>query len=53
MQNRVASLLTGMVLAFGLIVAGQAPATASEPAQLTVIGKIDNSNRSGFDSTLR
>ncbi len=49
MQKRAASLLAGMVLAFGLIVAGQLTAIAAEPAQLTVIGKIENSNRAGFD----
>ena len=49
MQVRAVSLLAAMVFALVVIVAGRNPVMAAEPAQLTVIGKIENSNRSGFD----
>ncbi|MEO9875716.1 MAG: hypothetical protein ABJM26_13835 [Anderseniella sp.] len=49
MQKRVVSLIAGLIFAVGVIVAGQTPATAADPAQLTVIGKIDNSNRPRFE----
>jgi len=49
MQRQVVSLLARMVFALAVIVAGQSPAIAAEPAQLTIIGKIENSNRSDFD----
>lgn len=46
MHKRVVSLLAAMVFALGVIVTGHLSAIAVEPAQLTVIGKIENSNRS-------
>lgn len=49
MQNRLASLLAAMVFGLGVMVAGHLPAIAVEPVQLTVIGKVENSNRSESD----
>lgn len=49
MQKRVVTLIAGLIFAFGVLVSGQTSAAAADPAQLTVIGKIDNSNRSRFE----
>ncbi len=49
MQNRVVSLVTAMLFVLGLAMPGQLSAIAAEPAQLTVIGKIEISNRSGSE----
>ncbi|MEO1159587.1 MAG: hypothetical protein AAFW74_03895 [Pseudomonadota bacterium] len=49
MQKRIMSMIAGLFFAVGALVSGQLPAIAAEPAQLTVIGKIENSNRSRFD----
>jgi hypothetical protein len=49
MQKRVVSLIAGLIIAFGAMVSGQNSANAADPAQLTVIGKIDNLNRSRFE----
>lgn len=49
MQMRAVSLLAGIFVALAVIVAGQIPAVAAEPALLTITGKIDNSNRTRSD----
>jgi len=49
MQKQVVSLLAGMLFVMGLVVTDQLSAIAAEPVQLTVIGKIENSNRSRFE----
>lgn len=49
MQKCLVSLIAGLIFAFGVMVSGQTAATAGGPAQLTVVGKIDKSNRSRFE----
>ncbi len=49
MQKGLVSLIAGMAFALSALVAGHLPATAAEPAQLTVIGKIEYSNRAKFE----
>lgn len=49
MRMRLAVLVAGLLVALGTMVAGQNRAIAADPAQLTIVGKIDNSNRSRFE----
>ena len=49
MQKPMISLIAGLIFAVIAMVSAQHAAIAADPAQLTVIGKIDNSNRSRFE----
>ncbi len=49
MKRQLVALLAGLVLAISTLVVAQPAALADGPAQLTVIGKVDNTNRSGFE----
>lgn len=49
MKRQLVAVLAGLMFAVSAMVVAEPAAVAEEPAQLTLIGKIDHTNRSGFE----